>query len=488
MRRSKGKVAICLLLALVYLIQIPVFAAYNTVPTKKYPTMEGVEMLVTPDPEDSSLAGVELHLNFSNNVGCIDETQAERYNMEGYNQQNLTKFHLTARDENGVDGEKIEILVTPHPDAAKHQDTSKFFYIYADGLSVDQDYVLTVDEDLYANMGNSLGVAYEVPFHIGKNQISFAPLGDLPETDVTVALFFEEASIPNNAKNIALMPEITMTFSNNIAGSDVLTYNAACFYLVSGTQYLDITVTAGPDVRQLIVRPKEPLEYETEYRIIVVKELMARNGSTLSSPVNLYFTTRTESGELQEEEPELPQALPEDVYFSDIAGNWAVEEINYLADLGVVNGRPDGSFAPNSGVTRAEVSAMLVRAFDLTGDTQIEFTDTAGHWAEQFIRFAAAAGVVTGREDQSFAPDIFVTREELALLLTRVRTLPESGEAIQFLDGDTISAWALEGVNIAGANKIVQGRPDGTFRPHDSVTRAEACKMIVNLLKLPEET
>ena len=464
--------------------QITAQAAYNTVPTKMYPSLQNVEMLVTPNPEDKTLAGVEIHLYFSNNVGCIDETQEGRYNMEGYNLQNLTKFHLIARDNEGNDSEEIPIRVTPHPEAAKHQDTSKYFYVFANNLSVNQNYVLTVDEDLYANMGNSLGVPYEVPFQIEKNTISFTPLGKLPDTDITVSLFFKESTVPNNSKNVDLNPEIVLTFSNNISGEDVLTYNAGCIYLVKGNQYLKTEVTAGPEVQQLVVRPKEPLEYETEYRIIVVKELMARNGSSLSSPVNLYFTTRTKNGVIPSEQPKEPEELAEDIYFNDVAGFWAVNDINYLADLGIVKGMPDGSFCPNHLATRAEVTTMLVKAFQLTGESDVEFSDTAGHWAEQYIRIAAASGVVNGKESGKFAPNQNVTRQELTAMLMRARSLPETGETVTFIDGDTISAWAKASVNTASANGIVKGDPSGAFRPQDNVTKAEACRMIVALLEL----
>lgn len=488
MRRNKRRyIAFILVFLLFCLSQITAQAAYNTVPTKKYPTLENVEMVVTPNPQDKTLANVELHLYFSNNVGCIDETQEGRYNMEGYNLKNLTKFHLSEKENKGDPSKEIAIRVTPHPNAAKHEDTSKYFYIFAENLSLKKDYVLKVDEDLYANMGNSLGIAYEVPFQIQKGTISFTPLGKLPQTDVTVALFFKESTVPNNTKNVELNPKITLTFSNNVSGGDVLTYNAGCVYLVKGTEYLKAEVTAGPDVQQLIVKPKEPLEYETEYRIVVVKELMARNGSTLSSPVNIYFTTRTKSGEIPVEKPKETKELPDDIYFNDVANFWAVKEINYLADLGIVKGLPDGSFGPNNRATRAEVTTMLVKAFQLKGDSEVVFSDISGHWAQEYIRLAASAGVVVGKEDGKFAPNNNVTRQELVAMLMRARGLSVTGTAVTFTDGDKIASWAKESVNLASANGIVKGDPSGAFRPQDNVTKAEACRMIVTLLELEKK-
>lgn len=475
----------CLLVAFVLQASSQVFAAYNTVPTKKYPTLDAVDMQVTPDPDDASRAGVEIHLLFSNNVGAIDETQENRYDMTGYNAQNLTKFHLVTRDGDGTET-AVPFRVTPHPEAAKHQDTSKYFYVYADDLDVDTSYVLKIDEDLYANMGNSLGVPYEVTFRPQEGDISFAPMGDLPQTDITVALFFVEATIQNNAKDVDPDAEIALTFSNNVAGSDVLSYNAACVYLVRDGEYLPVTVRAGDEVQQLVVRPENPLDYGTEYRVVVVKELMARNGSTLSSPVNLYFTTKSldpaeDTGDAGEQEQDTDTR-----YFSDLNGHWAAADINDLADLGIVTGNPDGSFAPEHPITRAEIVTVLVRALGLTDQGGgAAFDDIGSHWAKSYISIAASNGLVNGKSGNSFAPEDCLTREELAVMLARAGGLTQSGEEmVAFRDADAISAWAADGVAAAASNHILSGYEDGTFRPKQNVTRAEACRMIANFLKL----
>ena len=478
-------VCTCLLVLFVLQAFLQAFAAYNTVPTKKYPTLDAVDMQVTPNTDDSSHANVEIHLLFSNNVGAIDEIQENRYDMTGYNTQNLAKFHLVVRDKDGAEAE-VPFRVTPHPEAAKHQDTSKYFYVYADNLDVDTQYILKIDEDLYANMGNSLGVPYEVAFHPKADDIAFSSIGDLPQTDITVALFFMEASIANNARNADPHADITLTFSNNIAGSDVLAYNAACIYLVKDKEYLPITVRAGDEVQQLIVHPKNPLEYDTEYRIVVVKELMARNGSTLSSPVNLYFSTKPLNPSEETENIDEQEQNTDTLYFCDLQRHWAAADINYLADLGIVTGNPDGRFVPENSITRAETVTILVRSLNLTeqgsGGT---FDDIGSHWAKSYISIAASNGIVNGKRGDSFAPDDSLTREELAVMLTRVGELTQNEqEAVTFRDANVISMWALDSVAAAAANHILSGYEDGSFRPQQNVTRAEACRMIANFLKL----
>ena len=65
---------------------------------------------------------------------------------------------------------------------------------------------------------------------------------------------------------------------------------------------------------------------------------------------------------------------PVENYYSDIASNWAAEDINLLADLGVVTGKPDGTFRPDSQITRAEIVAILVRLYDLNSDDMVLLT------------------------------------------------------------------------------------------------------------------
>src|SRR5699024_4302173 len=91
---------------------------------------------------------------------------------------------------------------------------------------------------------------------------------------------------------------------------------------------------------------------------------------------------------------------PIENYYSDIASNWAAEDINLLADIGIVTGNPDGTCRPDNQITRAEIVTILVRMYDLDSDNMMIFDDTKDHWANGYISIAAALGYVNGFDAQ----------------------------------------------------------------------------------------
>jgi DMSO/TMAO reductase YedYZ molybdopterin-dependent catalytic subunit len=167
---------------------------------------------------------------------------------------------------------------------------------------------------------------------------------------------------------------------------------------------------------------------------------------------------------------------------TDIAGHWAENNIKRLFDLGVVTGRPDGTFKPNDNITRAEFAAILVRAFELEQQGDKVFTDTATHWAREIISTAAYHGIVSGYDQNTFGPNDPITREQMAAMVVRAAQLVPVREAPTFSDSASISPWAKETVAKVTASGIMSGYPDGTFRPQGKATRAEAATVVVNLL------
>ena len=571
--------------------QVFCYAAYNSVPTKQYPKVTGVEVVEsTAENADGEAWQAEVHIKFSNNVGAIDEEQERNAVNEtdpdymiGVNERNLTKFHLIDPvTEKEIAEEDWE--VSPHPDAEKHTDESKYFYIYVKNLDESKDYQVKIDEDLFANMGNSLGAPYIVTFNLGSKTGNYETEGDLPADEhVQAPLTLDLANIENGEKDVPVGKKINMRFSFNVAGDEVFEYNKKQISIVKSadeSQSVEIEVLPGGELQELTVILAENLEYGTEYKLVINKEFMARNGIALSSPINIYFTTvenpdgsgnegggGSGSGDVTEKpeetqgeltiasmkngsvavDPQEPKAgekvlitvtpdegyllkslrvtdeeggeieltedsngkynfiMPEgkaklevvfeedkpvENYYSDIASNWAAEDINLLADLGVVTGKPDGTFRPDSEITRAEIVAILVRLYDLNSDDMVLFDDTKDHWASGYISIAASLGYVNGFDAKHFGPDDQLTREQMAVMTARIAELQEDtsgGNPVPFTDKDRISSWALSAVTFVFQNGVISGYPDGTFRPSAKITRAEACHMIVNLINLQQE-
>ena len=107
--------------------------------------------------------------------------------------------------------------------------------------------------------------------------------------------------------------------------------------------------------------------------------------------------------------------------FSDVNTGWYAQAVSYLASLGIVTGYPDGTFRPNAPITRAELTAVMSRFFELNENGTHNFSDISGsHWAIRYINNAVNRGWVIGFEDGSFRPENPTTRAEAVTLINRV--------------------------------------------------------------------
>jgi preprotein translocase subunit Sec61beta len=169
--------------------------------------------------------------------------------------------------------------------------------------------------------------------------------------------------------------------------------------------------------------------------------------------------------------------------FADVTGDssWARDAVELLAGAGILKGVDENRFDPAREVTRAEATAMLVRALGLpAATTRAAFRDVRENdWYAGELAAAVSAGLVRGYEDESFRPGQPITREELVTVLARALNL-SSGEGanLDFADAGTVAAWARDGVAAAVSAGLVRGYPDGTFRPGNPITRAE-CAVVV---------
>ncbi len=183
---------------------------------------------------------------------------------------------------------------------------------------------------------------------------------------------------------------------------------------------------------------------------------------------------------------EPPTQLPEAEHrtsFTDLDSHWAQNTVEKLAGLGVIGGYPDGSFRPDANITRAEFTTMLVKALNLQATGSVKsFSDTVGHWAQSSIATAAALGIVGGYTDNSFKPDQPITREEMAVIITKSLKLAEVPGETGFVDNRLISSWARGSVRAAVNTEIMNGYPDNSFNPQGNTTRAEAATVIWNIM------
>jgi hypothetical protein len=150
---------------------------------------------------------------------------------------------------------------------------------------------------------------------------------------------------------------------------------------------------------------------------------------------------------------------------------------------------PDGTIRPVP--TRIEVAdgRIAVRIMSRSNSTysvverSLSFRDIAGHWAEATIRDMSARLIASGVDGKRFAPDQSITRAEFVQMLVRALGLEQPARSISFSDVHS-SDWYSPAVQTAVYYGLAEGAGDGTFRPHEIITREQAMVMTARAMKL----
>lgn len=169
-------------------------------------------------------------------------------------------------------------------------------------------------------------------------------------------------------------------------------------------------------------------------------------------------------------------------YPTDIDGHWAKSNIEYVYDHSLMNGYPEGIFAPENSITRAEFATVMSKFMELDEDSAAadKFSDVDGHWAKGYIGALYSREIVNGVSDIEFAPDANITRQEIATILARAFKLTEKSADV-FADNDSIAEWASDFVYITKAAGYMQGDENNNFNPIANATRAEVATIIYRL-------
>lgn len=178
--------------------------------------------------------------------------------------------------------------------------------------------------------------------------------------------------------------------------------------------------------------------------------------------------------------------------FSDVHTHWSRHYAAALDARTILSAFPDGTFRPDNAVTRAEFTKMLVAALAdplppaVVNNLPPVFADvSSGHWARSFVEAAWERGWIQGRGFKRFTPDQPISRAEVAVLTARAANLPATPGTPrqQFTDTSSIPDWAVAAVTATSGSGLLVGYPDGSFRPDQAMTRAEASALLVRLLQ-----
>ena len=190
-------------------------------------------------------------------------------------------------------------------------------------------------------------------------------------------------------------------------------------------------------------------------------------------------------------EVRIPVSVKNNDYFSDIKDSFAREYINVLYEKGVVNGMDDGTFQPDSYVTRQQFAAMLYRALGLKdedfAEVELPFADADGLRSYSLIPVKAlySLGITTGTKSGNkvyFYPYDSISRAQAAAMIARALEV-SSDVTPDFTDLDQFPSYAGPYVSALSEMGIIGGFKDGSFRPRNNITRAQMSKMLYMMLE-----
>ncbi|GIO43746.1 glycoside hydrolase family 3 N-terminal domain-containing protein [Paenibacillus apis] len=177
--------------------------------------------------------------------------------------------------------------------------------------------------------------------------------------------------------------------------------------------------------------------------------------------------------------------------FSDLQSvKWAEDSINYMAKRGTVAGSGNGQFMPERHVTRAQAVTFLVRELYpqqlQAGGGASGYSDVpTTHPFYREIAIAAKNGLASGLPDGTFQPDTAMSRAETAAFLTRAYSLAVGKQSASLKD--TADHWAAAPIRIMSSNGLIGGYTDGTYRPDQPVTRAEFSVFLARVIRFERE-
>ena len=183
--------------------------------------------------------------------------------------------------------------------------------------------------------------------------------------------------------------------------------------------------------------------------------------------------------------------------FKDMKDHWAREDVEYMAELGIIQGKAEDQFMPEDNISRAEFAALITRTMGLS-ETPYEnsfFDVVSDDWYSGYVQTVRSNNFMNGY-DGLFNPNSPITREEIAKVIvaaynSKTGTALETGKSIYFNDIDQISYWAWDYVAEAVDLGFINGVSEELFAPKEIATRAQAAVMlrrVYDKLNPPAET
>jgi hypothetical protein len=305
---------------------------------------------------------------------------------------------------------------------------------------------------------------------LGSEAVAEIPAGALVGTSAVTVEIRKLSSPPPMPSGFRLLGS---SFEFSVDGSTAYTFNQP------------VTLSFTFDPKELIFGQTPSIYYYDEKSLQWVDLGGTVSGNTISVKVD-HFTKYALFAKEMTATPVIEKT------FMDVpAAFWASDAIKDLYGRGYISGYPDDSFKPDKQISRAEFVTIITKIFKLSSfkPAQADFEDVASaDWFYESVENALHAGIVKGY-GKTFLPNQAISREEMAAIL--VKALGRNDEAqtnmqekSSFTDDANISNWARGYVFVAARQGLMKGYSDRSIHPQGQASRAEACSMISNFLKL----
>lgn len=173
--------------------------------------------------------------------------------------------------------------------------------------------------------------------------------------------------------------------------------------------------------------------------------------------------------------------------FEDVSeNNWFFNAVKYTNENNLMQGIEDNKFGPEEKLTRGMLVTVLWRMEgEPNTDYKVTFKDTDNSYYTEAVRWAAENYMVLGISEDEFAPNISISREQMAAIIYRYAKYKgyniSVGKNAEYRDKDSISEYAVNAVDWCAENDIMTGTADGIFEPKADTTRAQTAAILMRI-------
>lgn len=191
----------------------------------------------------------------------------------------------------------------------------------------------------------------------------------------------------------------------------------------------------------------------------------------------------------EEDDNKTPTANPDNWEnpFEDVSeNNWFFDAVKYTNKKNLMKGTEDNKFGPEEKLTRGMLVTVLWRMEgEPNTDYKVTFKDTDNSYYTEAVRWAAENDIVLGISEDEFAPNISISREQMAAIIYRYAKYKgyniSIGKNAEYKDKDSISEYAVNAVDWSTENGIMTGTTDGNFEPKADTTRAQTAAVLMRI-------